>query len=92
MIGDAGGGYQQPGVLNLFITLMLNMVFDNGTFRDVQNVFFKFSFGFEKNCGFSSVLKKPSVWFSLYISCKIQKNTCKLSFLCVHFAFWSTVF
>jgi len=49
--------------------------------RDVRNGFFKFGSVLRKTAGSvlvsGSVLKKPSVRFSLWISCKIQK-TCKL--------------
>ena len=52
----------------------------------------RFQFGFEKprvwfGFGFCSVLKTVGS-----VCSKIQKKTCKLSFLCMHFAFWSTVF
>jgi len=42
-------------------------------------------FGFEKNCGF--------VRFGFLCRSVVKyKKTCKLSFLCVHFVFLSTVF
>ena len=48
---------------------------------------------FSSSVRFRFSVEKPSVWFGFLCRSVVKyKKTCKLCFMCVHFAFWATVF